>query len=71
MKAKEFVTHATLCLSNWGGIEIHLSDTGEAVKVRWYGDTNNRWHKIYWNLNGDPYFRFKGRRWRIDNFMRV
>ena len=68
-----FKTHGFKSLSNFGGIEIMLSDTNscEAVKVRFYGDCNNRWHRIYYNLSGVPYFRFRGRRWRLDEFMRV
>ena len=69
--SRQFTPHATKCLSNWGGIEIMLSDDCEAVKVRKYGECNNRWHKIQYTLAGDPYFRFDGRRWRIDDFMRV
>lgn len=29
----------------------------------------SRWLKIYFTLSGDPYFNFKGKRYRLDNFI--
>lgn len=67
----EFKTHAVLCLSNWGGVAIEVSDTGEAVRYKWYEDKPSRWCKVYYNRKSEPYFKIAGRRYYLSEFMRV
>ena len=48
--------------------------TGVDYIGRQYKETYKRvskWLKIYFNLSGDPYFNFKGKRYRLDNFLRL
>ena len=67
----EFTAHAVLCLSNWGGVAIEVSNTGETVRYKWYEDKPSRWCKIYYNRKSEPYFKIAGRRYYLNEFMRV
>ena len=64
-----------LCISNHGGYEIETSRDGNAARVRINsGDKTSphpRWQEIKYDSKGDPFVTFKGRRLRLDKFMRV
>ena len=70
----EFTPHGYSADCNYGGKEIQLSDDGEMARLRTnYGDGPSkptRWLKIYFNNDGVAYVMFKGRRLRLDQFMR-
>ena len=70
----EFTPHGFYGDSNFGGKEIQISDDGEMARLRTdYGDGPSkptRWLKIYFNNDGVAYVMFKGRRLRLDQFMR-
>lgn len=68
---KAFKTDCVLCLSNWGGIELMLNDSCDAATYKWYGKPSNRWQQIKYTNAGDPYVVIKGRRFKLDEFMRV
>ena len=74
MNENEFTPHGYSSDSNFGGKEIQLSDDGEMARLRTnYGDGPSkptRWLKIYFNNDGVAYVMFKGRRLRLDQFMR-
>lgn len=68
---KEFKTMGFLTLSNLGGIEIEINDTGEYVRYRYYGHIGERPCRIDYTNDGRCYFRFYGRRYYLDMFMSV
>lgn len=69
---KDFKVHAILCLSNHGGIGLMIDESGEAVRWQWYDDKpTKRWQAIKYTRSGDPYVTIKGRRFKLDEFMRV
>ena len=71
---EEFTPHGYSSISNWGGHEIQLSDTGEMARIRTVGGAEpskpTRWLKIYFTNEGVAYIMFKGRRVRLDQFMK-
>ena len=71
---EEFKPHGYSSISNWGGNEIQLSDTGEMARIRTVGGGEpskpTRWLKIYFTNEGVAYVMFKGRRMRLDRFMK-
>lgn len=68
---KEFQAQAALCLSNGGGIAVELNNTGEAIRYQWYDRKPSRWCKIYYSQKGEPYFRARGRRFYLNEFLRI
>lgn len=65
-----------LTLCNWGGLAIMEIENGFDDYVYVcdnYGDgyKNITKNKIHYTTNGDAYFIRGGRRWRLDQFMRV
>lgn len=69
---KDFEVHAVLCLSNYGGIGLMINESCEAVRWQWYDNKpTKRWQAIKYTRSGDPYVTIKGRRFRLDEFMRV
>lgn len=68
----DFKVHATLCLSNHGGISIMVNRTGDAVRWQWYDDEPTRkWQAIKYTKNGKPFVVIHGRRFKLDEFMLV
>lgn len=68
---KEFKTMGVLALSNLGGIEIEINNTGEYVRYRYYGEIGQRPCKIDYTNDGRGYFRINSRRYYLDMFMSV
>lgn len=69
MKKDVFKPQAYLCLTNGGGIFIELNDTGKAVRYQWYNQKPSRWVKLYYNCNGDAYFKINGKRYHLNEFL--
>lgn len=59
-----------LTLSNSGGIQIMLSETGEAIRYCYYGKVSNKWQQIKTNSKGEQYVIIKGRKYNLNQFMR-
>ena len=68
---KDFKPHGYLALNNWGGIEIEINDTNESVRYRYFGNVGLKSCKISYTNKGRAYFRAYGRRYYLDEFMRV
>ena len=68
---KDFKPHGYLTLNNWGGIEIEINDTNESVRYRYFGNIGRKPCKISYTNKGRAYFRVYGRRYYLDEFMRV
>ena len=68
---KDFKPHGYLTLTNWGGIEIEINDTNESVRYRYFGNVGRKPCKICYTNNGRAYIRVYGRRYYLDEFMRV
>lgn len=66
----EFKAHGYMGINNSSAMEIEISDTGEAVRVR-CNDKVSRWLMVSYNCDGSAYFRRFGRRYRLDEFMRI
>ena len=68
---KTFTPHAAFTLSNMGGIEIEINETGEAVKYRYYGKIGRRTCMIQYTTTGRAFFRTKFGRYYLDEFTRI
>lgn len=68
---KSFKPSAALVISNWGGIEIEINETGEAVKYRYFGKIGQRTCQIQYTTTGRAFFRTKYRRYYLDEFTRI
>ena len=68
---KDFKPHGYLCICNWGGIEIEINDINESVRYRYFGEIGRKPCKISYTNKGRAYFRVHGRRYYLDEFMRV
>ena len=68
---KDFKPHGYLTLTNYGGIEIEINDTNESVRYRYFGNVGRKPCKISYTNKGRAYFRAYGRRYYLDEFMRV
>ena len=69
--AKKFKPHGYLSISRWGGIEIEINYIDESVRYRYFGDIGRKPCKINYTNKGRAYFRMYGRRYYLDEFMRV
>ena len=70
MKANEFKSHASYTISNFGGIEVMLSQSNGEVIYRIFGKIAQRWQDIKYNNEGRPYFVAHKTVYYIDDFMR-
>ena len=68
---KDFKPHGFLALNNWGGIEIEINRTNESVRYRYFGEIGRKPCKISYTNKGRAYFRVYGRRYYLDEIMRV
>ena len=70
---KPFAPVAALAFCNWGGIEIEINETGEAVRYRFTNDNkpSRRTCKIQYTTAGRAYFRANKRRYYLDEFMSI
>ena len=68
---KSFEPSAALTISNLGGIEIEINETGEAVKYRYFGKIGQRACMIQYTTAGRAYFRIRNRRYYLDEFTRI
>ena len=68
---KTFKPIAALALCNWGGIEIEINETGEAVKYRYFDKIGQRACKIQYTTAGRAFFSARNRRFYLDEFMRI
>ena len=71
MKDKKFKPQGYLALSNSGGIEIEISDTGEAVRFRMYNGNVSQWQEIKFDLNGEMYFHAYSNRYYLNQFAKL
>ena len=69
--AKKFKMHGYLSISKWGGIEIEINRANESVRYRYFGEIGRKSCKISYTSKGRAYFRMYGRRYYLDEFMRV
>ena len=70
---KDFAAVGVLCLCNWGGIAVGDYD-GEKIKSAFNmgdGYKDIRTTKVYTTAAGRDYFVRYGRRYYLDEFMRV
>ena len=68
---KSFRPIAARALSNLGGIEIEINETGEAVKYRYFDKIGRRACQIQYTTTGRAFFRARNRRYYLDEFMRI
>lgn len=67
---REFKPEAYMSLTNHGGIAIMLIND-EAVVCSVYDYPPTRPLKLYYTKSGDAYFKLKGRRYHLKNFLRI
>lgn len=68
---ESFKPSAALAISNLGGIEIEINETGEAVKYRYFGKIGQRACQIQYTTAGRAFFRIRNQRYYLDQFMRI
>lgn len=70
-----FKTHGYYAVSNWGGLEIEISNDGEGARLKEnYKDEPqkvSRWQKIKYTSSGRAYVTYYGKRYYLDAFMKV
>lgn len=66
-----FTPNAVLTLSNHGGIELQIHQTGWYARFRYYGKVSHKWQKISETTKGRQYLTIKGRRYHLDKFERL
>ena len=83
MRTKEFIVQAAFATSAFDGIEIMLSDDGDAIYHRhaYYGREQPTYSKTAtsaikyakpeWSDEEEPYFMRHGRREYLSNYMRI
>ena len=68
---EEFIVHGTMGTSNHGGLEIQISEDGEAVKVR---DTHTqcvpRWQQVRFSNKG-AYIIYYNQTHYLDDFIKT
>jgi hypothetical protein len=65
-----FIPHGSLTLSNHGGLEIELYNEMLQARLRYYGKVSH-WQFIKCTNNGIMYVTYYGRRYKLDQFMKV
>lgn len=68
---KSFRPCAAFTISNLGGIEIEINETGEAVKYRYFGKIGQRACQIQYTTAGRAFFRIRNQRYYLDKFTRI
>ena len=69
---KPFTPNAAFTLSNMGGIEIELNNTGEAVRYRLYDNApSRRACQIQYTATGRAFFRTRSGRYYLDKFTKI
>lgn len=71
MKVSDFRVDGVMALTNSGGVEVMLNDSGDAAIYRWFGKLAQRWQEIKFTLKGRPYITIANRRYHLDEFMKV
>jgi len=64
-----FISHGYLTLSNHGGFQIELHSDGEYARLKHYEDVSH-WQQIKYTAKGDPYVKYYGRKYKLDQFMK-
>jgi len=67
----KFIANGSLTTSNTGGIEIEVSPCGDGARLRSNTATNGRWQEIKFDRDGEAYVTHHGRKYGLDEFMRV
>ena len=70
MTSIEFKPQASKALSNLGGIEIMVNESGDAVTYSYYGKPTGRWQEIKYNSEGRAYFTVGNSRHYFDEFIK-
>ena len=68
MKDKKFEPQGYLTLSNYGGIEIEVNNTGDAVRFRMYDGNVSEWQELKFDENGEMYFFVYSDRYYLNQF---
>ena len=71
MAQQDFKPQSYLTISNIGGIEIEISDSGEAVRFRMYDGTVSNWQEIKFDDNGETYFLAYSDRYYLNQFTKL
>lgn len=67
---KAFKPDAVMPLSNHGGISIMLTEH-RTIIYKWYDNRPSRECKLYYLKSGHAYFKIRGKRYHLKNFLRT
>lgn len=70
MAQQDFNPQGYLTLSNSGGIEIEINDSGDAVRFRMYKGNVSEWREIRFDENGEMYFYAYSNKYYLSQFMK-
>lgn len=70
MAGDEFKPNGYRCVSNIGGHEIQVNDSGDAARFRLYGGEPTDWMEIEFDENGVAYVDTPSGREMLSNYMR-
>lgn len=57
-------------MSNWGGHEVEINDSGDSARFRFYGGTPTDWMEIEFDEDGVAYVDTERGRERLCDYMR-
>ena len=72
---KDFIIHAVMTTSNFGGLELQLNDQGIAVRIREnHGQPNqsiSEWIEIDFDVDCDIWFEYNDDIYYLHQFMKI
>ena len=71
MKEENFEPMAYKAISNMGGIEIMLSNSGDAVIYRRHGKIARGWQEVKYTNSGRAYFTVNKTRQYLDEYVKI
>ena len=66
-----FKAHGYRCLSNYGSVEIQISEDGSMAQLRYYEQKPTRWLEIQYDSCGEPFVEYKTSREYLNQFMKI
>ena len=76
---RQFTPCAYFCDSAFSALYLEIANSGDAVRVMYeYAKSSeetikkvSRWQQIKYTKKGEPYIMYMGRRYSLDNFLRI
>ena len=78
-EVRRFIQHAYFCDSAFSALYLEIANSGDAARVMYeYAKSSEetikkvgRWQQIKYTKKGEPYIVYMGRKYGLDNFLRI